>query len=220
MLAILDYGAGNQTSVWHALQSLGIQSKITSDPLEISASSGVIFPGVGAAPQAMENLRHSGMDKELKKVVERGQPLLGICLGCQILLEKSEEGPVETLGMVHGMSRRFAENWRDENGEVLKIPHMGWNGFRRLKEDPLLAGIPEDAEFYFVHSYYVCPDESLQIAMTAYGIEFCSIYGRPGLWAVQFHPEKSGSPGLRILQNFNDYCEENSRAFQTPYCLS
>lgn len=220
MLAILDYGAGNQTSVWRALQNLGIQAKITSNPVEIAGSSGVIFPGVGAAPQAMENLRQSGMDMELTKVVERGQPLLGICLGCQILLEKSEEGAVETLGIARGVSRRFSENWRDENGELLKIPHMGWNGLRKLKEDPLLAGIPEDAEFYFVHGYYVCPDESLLIAMTRYGIEFCSIYGMPGLWAVQFHPEKSGVPGLRILKNFNDYCEEKSGAFQTPYCLS
>lgn len=212
MLAILDYGAGNQTSVWRALRSLGIEAGITADPQEIRESSGLIFPGVGAAPQAMERLERSGLGRELLSAVRRGQPLLGICLGCQILLDWSEEGPTPTLGLLKGECRRFDGKLREENGESLRIPHMGWNALEILKASPLLAGLPKDAEFYFVHSYYTLPDESLLIAKSRYGVEFCSVYGRDGLWGVQFHPEKSGAPGLRILKNFNDYCEEKSGA--------
>lgn len=212
MLAILDYGSGNQTSVLRALRSLGIEAKITADAGEIANSAGVIFPGVGAAPQAMENLKESGLDAELGRLVERRQPLLGICLGCQILLDHSEEGPTDTLGLVRGECRRFDTVWREENGESIKIPHMGWNGLNVVKSSPLLEGVPQDAEFYFVHTYYVLPEESLIIAKSRYGMDFCSIYGRDALWAVQFHPEKSGEPGLRILKNFNDYCEGKSSA--------
>lgn len=212
MLAILDYGAGNQTSVWRALHKLGIEAKITDNPQEIASSAGLIFPGVGAAPQAMERLIDTGMAAEIKKAVLRGQPLLGICLGCQILLENSEEGPIETLGLLAGTCRRFEDSWREENGEAIKIPHMGWNGLKIVKPSPLLDGLPQDAEFYFVHSYYVLPEDSLLIAKSHYGQDFCSIYGQDGLWGVQFHPEKSGEPGLRLLKNFNSYCEEKNRA--------
>lgn len=220
MLCILDYGAGNQTSVWRALRKLGIDAEITANPERIGQSAGVIFPGVGAAPQAMERLEKCGMDQELARVVERGQPLLGICLGCQILLENSAEGSVRTLGLVSGECRRFEEDLREEDGGKLKIPHMGWNGITMIRKDPILAGISRDAEFYFVHSYYACPEDSLIIAKTSYGRDFCSVYGREGLWAVQFHPEKSGAPGLRILKNFNDYCEGKTGAVQTCDSLS
>lgn len=212
MLAILDYGAGNQTSVWRALKSLGIKAKVTADIREIESSAGVIFPGVGAAPQAMERLRSGGLGAELAKVKERGQPLLGICLGCQILLEKSEEGPTRTLSLFKGESRRFKEDLREENGEMIKVPHMGWNGLKIVKDSPLLKDVPRDAEFYFVHSYYAVPEDEFVIAKSYYGLDFCSVYGRDGLWAAQFHPEKSGEPGLRILKNFNDYCEEKNSA--------
>lgn len=212
MLAILDYGAGNQTSVWRALNKLGVEAKITADPSEIALSSGVIFPGVGAAPQAMDRLNKSGLGAELKKTAARGQPLLGICLGCQILLERSEEGPVETLSLVRGECRRFDGSLKDENGEAVKIPHMGWNGIAVLKPSPLLEGLPADAEFYFVHSYYAVPREDLVIATSRYGLDFCSVYGRDGLWAAQFHPEKSGKPGLRVLRNFASYCGEKNAA--------
>lgn len=212
MLAILDYGAGNQTSVLRALQRLGIAAQITADAGKIADSEGVIFPGVGAASQAMERLGQSGLDAELARVVERHQPLLGICLGCQILLDNSEEGPTRTLGLVKGECRRFDSAWKEENGENIKIPHMGWNAIEIMRPSPLLADVPLDAEFYFVHGYYALPEKSLLIAKSHYGIDFCAVYGREALWAVQFHPEKSGEPGLRILKNFYDYCREKSGA--------
>lgn len=207
MIAIIDYQAGNQTSVARALAHLGIPCSVTADPAVLSQACGVIFPGVGSAPQAMKNLLETGLDKTLRQLVERGIPLLGICLGCQILLEESEEGPTRTLGIIPGQCRRFADDLREENGTPVQIPHMGWNSLERLRPDPLLEGIPDNAEFYFVHSYFAEPDEPFRIAHTTYGEKFCSFYGRPGLWAVQFHPEKSGEPGLKLLANFNKWCE-------------
>lgn len=212
MLAILDYKAGNQTSVRRALEHLGVPCVITADAEIIASAAGVIFPGVGAAGQAMGNLRASGMDAVLGRVVREGRPLLGICLGCQILLERSEENDTSTLDLVPGMCRRFADNLREEDGSPVRIPHMGWNSLAVRRESALLHGVPEDAEFYFVHSYYVQPPQELVIATTVYGQEFCSVYGRDGLWAVQFHLEKSGRPGLRMLQNFYAYCREASHA--------
>ncbi len=212
MLAILEYGAGNQTSVLRALNSMGIDAIITANASEIGESSGIIFPGVGAAPQAMNQLRKSGMDRELVKAARNGKPILGICLGCQIFLESSEEGNTKTLALLKGKCRLFDKSRMEENGENIKIPHMGWNGLKIVKESPLLSGLPEDAEFYFVHSYYPVPAGDLVIAESSYGGPFCSVYGYDGLWAVQFHPEKSGEPGLRILKNFNDYCGENRSA--------
>lgn len=206
MLAVLDYGAGNQTSVLRALARIGADAEITADPGKIASADGVVFPGVGAAPQAMERLRAGGLGEEIARAARRGQPLLGICLGCQILLERSWEGPVETLGLVKGECRRFDPSLRDEGGESVKIPHMGWNSLEIIRPSRLLDGVPKDAEFYFVHSYYALPDEDLVIAKSRYGAEFCSVYGRDGLWAVQFHPEKSGEPGLRLLRNFSAYC--------------
>lgn len=208
MLAILDYEAGNQTSVLRGLHSLGIPARITADPNELSASSGVIFPGVGAARQAMELLTRTGLDKILGELARSGKPLLGVCLGCQILLEHSEESGTRTLGLVRGRSLRFAPELRDEAGDPIIIPHMGWNGCALQKPCRLFAGIPEDAEFYFVHSYYTEPDPELVIATTYHGKAFCSVYGRDGFWAVQFHPEKSGKSGLRLLGNFYAYCRD------------
>lgn len=206
MLAIVDYQAGNQTSVARALGHLGIPCRVTADPQEMARARGVVFPGVGSAPNAMRSLRAAGMDVALAAAVGRGQSLLGICLGCQILLGESEEGPVRTLGLLPGVCRRFPPGLREENGEPIQIPHMGWNSLRIVRPSPLLAGIPPDAEFYFVHSYYACPQGEMTLATTMYGQEFCSVYGRDGLWAVQFHPEKSGAPGLRLLANFYNWC--------------
>lgn len=206
MLAILDYKAGNQTSVRRALEHLGVPCRITADAADLAAAAGVIFPGVGAAGQAMGLLRGSGLDAALAAVVTSGKPLLGICLGCQILLESSEENHTRTLGLVPGVCRRFETNLVEEDGTPVRVPHMGWNGIRARRQSPLLSGVPQDAEFYFVHSYYVQPPQELVIATTTYGHEFCSIYGRDGLWAVQFHLEKSGRPGLRMLENFYRYC--------------
>lgn len=206
MLAILDYGAGNQTSVKRALEHVGIPCTITGDAGRIGSAAGVIFPGVGAAGQAMGHLQASGLDKVLAGVVTAGRPLLGICLGCQILLDHSEENAVRTLGLVPGMCRRFENGLMEQNGDAVRIPHMGWNGIRVRRSSPLLDGVMETAEFYFVHSYYVAPPEDMVMATTVHGREFCSVYGRDGLWAVQFHVEKSGRPGLRMLENFYAYC--------------
>lgn len=211
MLTILDYQAGNQTSVARAFSSLGIPSEITADAETLLASSGVIFPGVGAAAQAMNHLRETGLDAVLREIVARKIPLLGICLGFQIMFEHSEESDTETLGIFPGKTRRFAEHLVDDDGARIRIPHMGWNSAPRTRQSRLFAGIPEDAEFYFVHSYYVEPAAGDVLATTNYGLTFASAAGRDGLWAVQFHVEKSGKYGLRLLQNFYGYCEEVCR---------
>lgn len=210
MLAILDYKAGNQTSVLRALRSLDIPAEITADPSVLLAAEGVIFPGVGAAGQAMNQLVSTGMDKVLRDIVAMQKPLLGICLGCQILLDHSEENDTTALGILPGTCRRFDAGWRD-GGEPIRIPHMGWNTLSVKKPSELLDGIDPSSRFYFVHSYYTVPAPELVIATSCYGQEFTAMYGRPGLWAVQFHPEKSGRPGLRLLTNFYRYCREGAR---------
>lgn len=220
MLAIIDYGAGNQTSVVRALKCLGIECVVTSDPHKILNSDGVIFPGVGAAPQAMKKLSESGMDKMLRHIIEIGLPLLGICLGCQILLTESEEGNCRCLGIIRGKSRRFSPEMKQEDGSPAPVPHMGWNVITHKSPTRLLAGVAKNAEFYFVHSYYPEPEEELVLATASYGKNFCAIYGRDGLWAVQFHPEKSGRGGLRLLANFNAFCEDKKNALQKNYPLS
>lgn len=208
MLAIVDYGAGNLTSVRRALEHCGIPSVVTANSGELLAAEGVIFPGVGAAGQAMKALRDAGLEAPLREIVAQGRPFLGICLGCQILLEKSEEGETPTLGLAPGVCRRFPPDMQEEDGTPAPVPHMGWNRVRVVRPSRLLAGIGPDAEFYFVHSYYVDTEPGLEIARTRYGREFCSVYGRDGFWAVQFHPEKSGRPGLRLLENFYAHCRE------------
>lgn len=212
MLAILDYKAGNQTSVRRALESLGIPCRITDDAQAILQASGVIFPGVGAAGQAMAHLEASGLDHVLRQVVEKGIPLFGICLGCQILLESSEENLTKTLGIGQGTCVRFPSDMLDDQGDILPVPHMGWNQVKLVADCPLFEGVDPQAEFYFVHGYYPNPSPELVIGRTEYGIEFTSIYGRPGLWASQFHPEKSGRPGLKLLSNFAAYCQERANA--------
>ncbi len=209
MLAILDYEAGNQTSVLRALKHLGIEAQITSDAKTLLDADGVIFPGVGAAGQAMQHLESTGLAAVLKDCVARNVPILGICLGCQILLDYSEENSQKTLGIMQGKCLRFPENLTEEDGTPVRIPHMGWNSLQHKNPCALLTNVPNDAEFYFVHSYYVKPEPSYVITTTYYGMEFCSIYGRDGLWAVQFHLEKSGEPGLQILRNFYTYCVAN-----------
>jgi len=144
----------------------------------------------------------------LRRAVAEGQPLLGICLGCQILLEHSEENDVRTLGIVPGRCVRFPDHMKEEDGSPAPVPHMGWNSLDVVRPGRLLHGIEPGAEFYFVHSYYVEPAPELVMATTVYGKEFCSVYGRDGLWAVQCHLEKSGRPGLTVLRNFYDYCDE------------
>ncbi|MDR1360324.1 MAG: imidazole glycerol phosphate synthase subunit HisH [Deltaproteobacteria bacterium] len=210
MLAILDYEAGNQTSVMRGLAGQGLEAVITAEAEVLAAADGVIFPGVGAAGQAMAMLRRTGLDNALRDLLAAGKPLLGICLGCQILLDFSEEDDTPTLGLVPGRCRRFDPKLRDEDGQLLRIPHMGWNSCALKTPCRLFQGLPPEAEFYFVHSYYADPRPDLVIATTRHGLDFCSVLGRDGLWAVQFHPEKSGRAGLALLRNFHDYCLEQA----------
>ncbi len=208
MLAILDYRAGNLTSVKRALDHLHIPSRITSDPHELKSSQGIIFPGVGAAGSAMRNLSENRLDVSIKDLIREGKPMLGICLGCQIILDQSSENNARTLGIIPGKCQKFSPDLGDESGRPINIPHMGWNRVQVKHDCPLFSGIPQDSEFYFVHSYYPVPDPAYLIGTTSYGLDFCSVFGRTGLWAMQFHPEKSGSPGLKILSNFYSYCLE------------
>ena len=208
MLAILDYKAGNQTSVRRALDHLGIPCRITADPAVIADAAGIIFPGVGAAGQAMHELTTTGLDKLLAEQVAAGKPLLGICVGCQILLDYSAENDTKALGIIPGQCAMFSQSLAEEDGTPIRIPHMGWNRVRLGKPCRLFDGIEPDAEFYFVHSYYPVPQPEFVIGETDYGLTFCSVHGRDKLWAVQFHPEKSGRPGLALLRNFAAYCQE------------
>lgn len=212
MIAILDYESGNQTSVRRALDFLGVPAVISADPETIRRADGLIFPGVGAAGQAMRHLAATGLDKLLKDWAAGGRPLLGICLGCQILLEHSEENNIGTLGVIKGRTRIFDPSLTEEDGSPISIPHMGWNSVALKRECRLFRGVPEGAEFYFVHSYYVEPAPEYVIGTTYYGMEFCSVFGRDGLWAAQFHVEKSGPAGLALLKNFYDYCLERRHA--------
>lgn len=213
MLAILDYKAGNQTSVRRALDNLGIECVITADAETLGNADGVIFPGVGAAGQAMNELTRTGLDHVLKRLVAAGKPLLGICVGCQILLDHSEENDTTTLGIIPGECRKFTGDATEEDGTPIRIPHMGWNSVTpNSPDEPLFRGIESGTEFYYVHSYYPAPHDEYVLATTTYGHAFCAMHGREGLWAVQFHPEKSGRPGLRLLKNFHDYCLEANNA--------
>lgn len=212
MLAILDYKAGNQTSVRRAFDFLGIPCSITADPETLRQASGVIFPGVGAAGQAMHQLTSTGLDQVLREVVESDKPLLGICVGCQILLDYSEENDTKALGIVPGACAMFNLGLTEEDGQPIRVPHMGWNKVSLQKQCELFEGVDADSEFYFVHSYYPVPRPEFVIGTTFYGMDFCSVHGRPGLWAMQFHPEKSGRPGLKLLSNFAKFCGEVSNA--------
>jgi len=196
MIAIIDYEAGNLRSVERALRHLGKDCRITKDPAEILGARRVIFPGVGAAGRAMEVIRARGLDEVITRVASRKTPFLGICLGAQIVLSGSEENDARCLGVLEGKALRFPETG-------LKIPHMGWNDLVLHRGHPLLEGIDGKAQFYFVHSYYPAPHRSEDVvAHTDYGIPFPSVIGRGNVAAVQFHPEKSGRQGLRLLENF------------------
>lgn len=213
MIAIIDYRAGNLTSVARALRHENIDCVITADKHTLQSAHGLIFPGVGAAKTAMHNLQDLGLISIIKELVAARKPLLGICLGCQIILDSSEEhGKTETLGIFSGMCRRFNPAWRDENGQPISIPHMGWNTVSPRTDCILFTGISPNAQFYFVHGFYPNPAPEYILGTTVHGKKFCSVLGRKGLWAVQFHPEKSGKNGLRLLKNFADFCLEKKNA--------
>jgi len=200
VIAIVDYRAGNLTSVRLALDELGRESVITSDPTAIAAAERVIFPGVGAAGAAMRNLAELGLIEPLRRAVAGGRPFLGICLGMQILFDRSEEdGGVATLGLLPGRVARFRPNDPRD-----KIPHMGWNRVRFVRPHPVFEEMPAEGFFYFVHSYYAAParaEHTLGVSDYAGG-EFCAIAGAGNVIATQFHIEKSGPLGLRMLDAF------------------
>ena len=205
MIAIVDYEAGNLTSVELALQHLGAPGKVTKDPHDVASADRVIFPGVGAAGAAMERLRASGLGDAVVAAVASGRPVLGICLGTQIVFEASEENSATCLGLLPGRVERFPDPLVEE-GQRLKVPHMGWNAVGPGRPHPIFEGVEEGSEFYFVHSYYPAPaDERHVIGTTEYGITFASAVARDNLVAVQFHPEKSGRAGLRLLANFLEW---------------
>jgi len=202
MIGIVDYRAGNLTSVARALHYLGEPCQISDDPKVLERVDRIIFPGVGAAGEAMANLRQKHLDRWLPEWVQQGKPILGICLGTQVIFSYSEENDTQCLGIVPGTVKRFPQDLR-QDGEPLKIPHMGWNHVAFQKDHPVFRGLPEGAEFYFVHSYYPSPDDNKWVVgLTDYGQSFCSAVAQKNLAAVQFHPEKSGRPGLQILTNF------------------
>ncbi|GAB4499464.1 MAG: imidazole glycerol phosphate synthase subunit HisH [Anaerolineales bacterium] len=212
MITLVDYNAGNLTSVRRALAHLGLACQITAAPDVIRRAERIIFPGVGAAGAAMATLRARGLDAALSEAFAKGTPILGICLGCQIILEHSEEDNTTCLGLLPGKTIRFASSPlpKGEEGqgvrERLKIPHMGWNAVNITQPHPLLAHLTPGDEFYFVHSYYPQPADSRQIyAVCDYGGDFPAAIGKDNLFATQFHTEKSGPVGLMLLKNFSNW---------------
>ena len=200
-IAILGYGMGNLRSVEKALEHVGARAEITSDHERVRAADGVILPGVGAFPKAMESVRALGLDELLRERVEAGVPALGLCLGMQLLFGSSTElGGAEGIGLLPGSVDAL-----DAPG--LKVPQIGWNPVSWRRETPLTAGLPDPCAFYHVHSFAARPDDPEDVLGTAsYGHEFVSAVARPPLYGVQFHPEKSGPDGLKLLGNFVGSC--------------
>ncbi len=201
-VAVVDYGRGNLRSVQKALELVGLPARITRDPRDLSDAHAVVLPGVGAFRDCMNSLHSLGLVEPLLQSLQAGKPFLGICLGLQILFEESEEfGPAAGLGLLPGRVLRFPADQTEMAG--LKVPHMGWNTVRLTRESPLFRGIPAEAYFYFVHSYFVKPrDPAAVLGITEYGISFASVVHKDRLVATQFHPEKSQRAGLKFLANF------------------
>ena len=198
MLVIVDYKAGNLKSVERACREVGVEAEISADPEKIRQASRLIFPGVGAAGAAMASLQETGIDEAIREFFNLGRPVLGICLGLQISLNYSEENQTKTLDLISGEVKKFRLK---ETG--LKIPHMGWNTVNVIQQHPVLDRIEPRDEFYFVHSYYAVPAKKESVyALTDYEDQFASVISKDNLIATQFHPEKSGRVGLRLLSNF------------------
>ena len=195
--AIVDYGVGTLKSVTNAMDYLGLRTVITGDPRELERADAILLPGVGAFPDAAEKLRATGLDRVLRSQAGR-KPMLGICLGMQLLFDESEEiRPARGLGLVHGRVKRIETEY--------KLPHIGWNSLTFQNDSPLFRGLEDGAWVYFVHSYCgVAADERDVTARTEYGPSVVAAVGRGGVYGCQFHPEKSGEVGLRILKNFGE----------------
>ena len=194
MIALVDYGAGNLRSVQNALDALEVRSTIASTPEELAGADAIIFPGVGAAAPAMAALRARDLERPLLEAIDRGTPFLGICLGLQLLFDSSAEDGARCLGVFRGTVDRLPTRE--------KLPHVGWNTLERVGDHPVLAGLAGEA-VYFVHAYVAVPQDRLLVAAeTTYGVPFVSAIARGRLAGVQFHPERSGRDGLKLLKNF------------------
>jgi imidazole glycerol-phosphate synthase subunit HisH len=205
VIAVLDYGIGNLRSAEKALQHLGVDAALTTDPAVARRAAGVVLPGVGAFGRCMEQLRESGLEPVVHEAVEAGKPFLGICVGMQMLFDSSEEAPgVEGLGLIAGEVRRLQTTER--------LPHMGWNTLRIRTGSMLFDGIDDGSWLYFVHSYAPVPDEeAVIVATTEYGGTVVAAVEQGSMWATQFHPEKSAANGLHLLRNFAEACSEGQR---------
>lgn len=198
-VAIVDYNAGNLRSVQRACRAVGIEAALVADPDALRRAGRIVFPGVGNAQSAMETLVERGLDEALREVFRLGIPLFGICVGAQLILERSEESEIDCLGLLAGQAKKFVFS-----DPELKVPHIGWNQVNCVRPHPLLEHLRPGDELYFVHSYYPAPSDPKAIYATAdYGGQFCCALGRDNLFATQFHPEKSAHLGLRMLERFS-----------------
>lgn len=204
MIAVVDYDMGNLRSVQKAFEAVGYPAAVTRSPKAIADASHVVLPGVGAFGDCMRNLETYGLVEPIRKAIESGKPFLGICLGFQLLFDESEEfGTHRGLGVIPGKVVRFPSSLSNGSPRTLKVPHMGWNSLTMQRRTPLLDGVPDAAYVYFVHSYYVVPDDHSVVSTTTdYGGPFVSSVARDNIFACQFHPEKSQAGGLRIIKNF------------------
>ncbi|MFH1710087.1 MAG: imidazole glycerol phosphate synthase subunit HisH [bacterium] len=206
MIVIIDYGMGNLRSVEKALVKLGHQAIVTKDKNAIKSASGVVLPGVGAFDAAISELRASNLEGAIIEEIGMGKPFLGICLGLQLLFNESEEGSLKGFGILPGKVKRF--NFKPPLSSRLKVPQMGWNSINIKKQAPYYEGVENGSMMYFVHSYYVVPDdESIIATTTEYGADFCSSLVKNNIFGVQFHIEKSGEAGLKVLDNFARTCK-------------
>jgi glutamine amidotransferase len=207
-IGVVDYGMGNLRSVSKALESLGFPTVVSGEGAVLSACRGIVFPGVGAFRDCMGNVARQGLLPFLREYLASDRPFLGICVGMQLLFTESEEfGRHEGIGFFPGKVVRFPADMHAPGGDVLKVPHMGWNAVEMLSDHPVLGGIPSGTYFYFVHSYFAVPEDPADASgRTEYGVSFTAAVGRGNRFAVQFHPEKSQSAGLRLLGNFGRLC--------------
>ena len=203
-LVIVDYGVGNLRSVYKAVEAAGATAEVITSPDGLAGAAGIVLPGVGAFGDAAANLRAAGFEAPLRQAVQSGTPLLGICVGMQMLFDESEEmGRHAGLGIIPGRVVRFASNLHGADGRLLKVPQIGWNQLCHNEADPLLTGVPDGAYAYFVHSYYCAPaDPAYIVATTDFGGPYASVVRKDSVWGIQCHPEKSQAVGLRILRNF------------------